>query len=108
MRARLDAALAELAAAIRDEVAANATPPAADGPPALLSLKEAARRLNIGRSALYDGPIATGSLKTIKVGRRRLVPADALAEFIHAASGAAPSQSDAARRKERRATDAPT
>jgi len=108
MSARLDAALAELAAAIRDEVTASATRPAAtDGPPALLSTTDAARRLAIGRSALY-GLIAEGELRTIKVGRRRLVPADALAEFVQAQGEAASSHREAAPREERRVIDAPT
>lgn len=103
MSARLDAALAELAAAIRDEFAATAAQRAPDGPPALLSIAETARRLAIGRSALY-GLIAAGDLRTIKVGRRRLVPADALAEFVQARNEAVSAVAWA----ERRGTDATT
>lgn len=75
---RLEAALAELAAAIREEVRSEL----ADhrGPPELLGIQEASRRLGIGRTAAYD-LISGGALRSVKVGRRRLIPADALAEL---------------------------
>ena len=47
----------------------------------LLSVPEAAGRLSIGRAALYD-LIRTNRLRTVKIGRRRLVPVAALAEAI--------------------------
>ena len=90
---RLEAALAELADAIRDEVRAElATRP--DGPPELLSIDRTSRRLGIGRTAVYDA-IGRGDLRSIKVGRRRLIPADALAELtqrgtVPNANGTAP------------------
>ncbi len=83
MSDRLDAALAELAAAIRAELA-EARPAA--GPDRLLSVDEAAAQLGIGRSALYSGPIARGELRTLVVGRRRLVSSSALQDFIEQAS----------------------
>ena len=73
MSDRLDAAVAELVAALRAELAA---PPSA--PPALLDVSEAARRAGIGRTLMYR-QIARGTVRSVKVGRRRLVPADALA-----------------------------
>ena len=75
---RLDAALAELAAAIRDEIA-DATHPAA--PDRLHDLATAADLLGIGRTALY-GELQAGRIRSLKVGRRRLVPASAIAERI--------------------------
>ncbi|WP_241831447.1 helix-turn-helix domain-containing protein [Parafrankia soli] len=47
----------------------------------LLSTPDAAARLNIGRSTLYD-LIRAGSLATVRVGRRRLVPVDDLARYV--------------------------
>ncbi|MDP9269701.1 MAG: excisionase family DNA-binding protein [Chloroflexota bacterium] len=81
---RLEAALAELAAAIRAEVAVAARP--ADGPPELLSVERAARQLGIGRSRLYD-EIGSGRLRSIRIGRRRLIPADALGELAGQKAG---------------------
>ena len=80
MSARLEAALAELAAAIRDEVAAAAAAPAPDR---LLDVDEAASLLGLGRTAVY-GELQAGRLASIKIGRRRLVPAGAIAVYIQA------------------------
>jgi excisionase family DNA binding protein len=54
--------------------------------PRLHSIKQATFELGIGRSALYE-LIAAGKLKTVKVGRRRLVPREAIEEFIAGLSG---------------------
>ncbi|KPM52729.1 hypothetical protein ACG83_24960 [Frankia sp. R43] len=48
----------------------------------LLTTDEAAETLGIGRSTLYD-LIRSGKLRTVKIGRRRLVPAAALADAIN-------------------------
>jgi excisionase family DNA binding protein len=80
MSARLDAALAELAAAIRDEVRLEtASPP----PDRLYSIPEAAEFLGIGRSSLYR-EIGAGRVRSLRVGRRRLVAATAIAERANA------------------------
>jgi excisionase family DNA binding protein len=82
MSARLEAALVELAAAIRAEVRAElegVTP----APDRLLDVDEAATTLSLGRTALYS-LIAQGRLRSVTVGRRRLIPAGAVAEFIAA------------------------
>lgn len=47
----------------------------------LLSTPDAAARLNIGRSTLYD-LIRAGRLATVRVGRRRLVPVEDLARYV--------------------------
>lgn len=78
MSSRLEAALAELAAAIREEVA---TVPLAPRPDRLLSVDEAAAALGIRRTLVYD-ELARGRLGSVKVGRRRLVPAAAIAAYI--------------------------
>jgi excisionase family DNA binding protein len=47
----------------------------------LISVPEAAARLSIGRPALYD-LIRTNRLRTVKIGRRRLVSPAALLDAI--------------------------
>ncbi len=47
----------------------------------LLSISEAAATLGIGRTALYS-ELTTGHLRSFKVGRRRLIPASAIDEYI--------------------------
>lgn len=81
MTDRLEAAIAELAAAVREA----AGPPPAAGPDRLLGLDEAGAMLGIGRSRLY-AELDAGRLRSVKVGRRRLVPGEAIAAFISRAS----------------------
>ena len=50
-------------------------------PPVLYRVDEAAIALRLSRSVLYQ-LIRSGRLRTVKVGRRRLVPVDALAECV--------------------------
>ncbi|MEU7986674.1 helix-turn-helix domain-containing protein [Streptosporangium canum] len=47
----------------------------------VITVEEAAQKLRISRWTLYT-LIRSNQLKTIKIGRRRLVPVDALAECI--------------------------
>lgn len=47
----------------------------------LCDVPEAAEALRLSRSALYE-LIRSGQLRTVKCGRRRLVPVDALAEYV--------------------------
>lgn len=49
--------------------------------PALLSITDAAKRLNIGRTTLYK-LLDEGRLKSIKVYDRRMIPATAIDAFI--------------------------
>ncbi len=49
--------------------------------PRLFSIKQAIYELGISRSALYE-LIDQGKLKTVKIGRRRLVPLEAIEAFI--------------------------
>lgn len=77
MTARLDAALRELADALREEVRTELS---ADRPAELLSVEEAARRAGIGRSLMY-AQISSGLIRRIRIGRRTLVPADELAKL---------------------------
>ena len=48
----------------------------------LLPVDEAARRLSIGRSLLYE-LLASGEIHSVHVGRLRRVPASALTDFIN-------------------------
>jgi excisionase family DNA binding protein len=52
-------------------------------PPRLVRVEEAARLLGIGRTTVYD-LLRSGRLRSIKIGRRRLVPVEAVAEVIAA------------------------
>ena len=47
----------------------------------LIPVEEAARLLGIGRSMTYD-LIRSGQLRSVKIGKRRLVPAFAIDEAI--------------------------
>jgi excisionase family DNA binding protein len=53
----------------------------ADGPAVLYGVEEAAAALRLSRSVLYE-LIRSGQLPTVKQGRRRLVPASALAVYV--------------------------
>ena len=79
MSARLEAALHELAEALRDEMRAEAVP--AGAPDRLLSVDEASSMLGIGRSRLYD-ELTAQRVRSVKVGRRRLVPSGAITAYI--------------------------
>ena len=79
MSARLDAAIAELAAALADELAAGQRRQA-DAPDRLYSVEAAAELLAVGRTFLY-GEIQAGRIRSLKAGRRRLVPSSAVAEY---------------------------
>lgn len=81
MSTRLEAALAELAAAIREEVAQAS---GADAPERLYDVRAAGELLGIGRSLLMN-ELAAGRIRSVKVGRRRLVPASAITERTKAA-----------------------
>jgi len=83
MSDRLALALAELVDALRAEIATEARPDAG-APDRLLSVDEAAALLGIGRSRLYD-ELTAQRVRSVKVGRRRLVPSGAIADYIAAA-----------------------
>lgn len=55
-----------------------ATPPAAD---VLLTVEEAARRLNIGRTTMYS-LVSAGAIESVTIGRLRRVPAECLDAFV--------------------------
>jgi excisionase family DNA binding protein len=47
----------------------------------LLTVSEAAKRLSLGRTMLYE-LIAKGELPSIKIGRARRIPASALEQWV--------------------------
>lgn len=48
----------------------------------LVSVEEAARALGVGRDLVYE-LMASGGLPKVKLGRRTLVPAQALADWVN-------------------------
>lgn len=56
--------------------------------PVMYRVEEAAEALRLSRSAVYE-LIRSGQLRSVKCGRRRLVPVVALAEYIAVLEGAA-------------------
>lgn len=83
MTSRLEAAISELAAAIEALVQTPAG--SSESPSQLLSIRDAAKRLGISRTALY-GEFSRGRLRSVKVGRRRLIPLSSVAAYIHDAT----------------------
>lgn len=75
--ARIRAAIAELGDAL---VAAVGEVQPHEVPDKLYSVAEAAEKTSLGRTALYQA-ISQGRLRSIVVGRRRLVPASAIREL---------------------------
>lgn len=65
-------------AIVREELRATADP---GSPAQLLSVEEAAGLAGVGRSWMYEA-IARGQCRSVKLGRRRLVPSDAIAEMV--------------------------
>ena len=81
IRAATEALVKALLRAVQD------VEPVADLPDRLLGVDEAAAVLGLGRSLVYN-LIASGELRTFRIGRRRLVPSGALAEFMAAREAA--------------------
>lgn len=50
--------------------------------PLLYTRAEAQTKLGLGRSTV-DKLIRSGELRSVKIGRARRIPADALAEYLH-------------------------
>lgn len=81
MTDRLAEAIAQLVEALREELRTEAE--AGPRPPdRLLSIPETCEALGgLGRSKVYD-LIGRGELRSIVIGRRRMVPVEAVVEFI--------------------------
>jgi excisionase family DNA binding protein len=76
IRAATDALAAAILAAVRAEAVSNDA-----GPEQLLSIDQAAGLAGVGRTSIYAA-IGAGRLRSVKVGRRRLVPASAIADLV--------------------------
>jgi excisionase family DNA binding protein len=57
-------------------------------PKVLHSIRDAAFALSLSRSKLYD-VMQSGALKTVKIGGRRLVPAESIVAFVNSLAEAA-------------------
>jgi excisionase family DNA binding protein len=55
----------------------------------LLTVSEAADRLSVGRSRLYE-EVSSGRLRSVRIGRRRLIPVDALTDYVELLSSENP------------------
>jgi excisionase family DNA binding protein len=75
IRAATDALAEAILAAVRAEAVTRV-----DEPEQLLSIDRAAALAGVGRTTIY-AEIGAGRLRSIKVGRRRLVPVSAIAEL---------------------------
>lgn len=62
---------------------------APDGGPMLLSVKDAAIHLGVSRTLLYE-LVQRGEIKSLQLGRRRLISREALREFIEENSSGNP------------------
>ena len=51
-------------------------------PPILVDLSEAQHALSLGRNSVHE-LVKSGRLRSVRVGRRVLIPVDALTEFAH-------------------------
>lgn len=52
-----------------------------DAQPVMLTITEAAQRLSIGRSMLYE-LMASGAIESVHIGRLRRIPVDCLTDFV--------------------------
>jgi excisionase family DNA binding protein len=75
VRAAADALVAALVAVVEAEAT-----PSSPTPERLLSINEAAAVLGVGRSSLYR-ELGAGRLRSLSVGRRRLIPASAITDY---------------------------
>ena len=64
-----------------DAIRAEVTPATDPGPDRLLSVPDAAAALGIGRSMLYE-EIGRGRIRSVRVGRRRLIPSAAIRDYV--------------------------
>lgn len=72
---RLDAAVAELVAALREELVVKAPRERVE----LLTVAEACRWTGLSRTAMM-GAISRGEVRSWKIGGRRVIPADAITD----------------------------
>jgi excisionase family DNA binding protein len=78
---RVSAAIAELTDALRAEVRAELASRRDEAPAVLRDVPEAARALGVSRTTLYGLLDRPDGLRTIRVGRRRLIARAAVEAF---------------------------
>ena len=61
-------------------------------PRLLLTVEQAAQMLGVGRSTMY-GLILDGAVESVRIGRLRRVPADALPKYLDQLRAAVPAAS---------------
>jgi excisionase family DNA binding protein len=66
--------LHQLFPALRDQLALTV--------PLVLTIDQAAQRLGVGRTIMY-ALVSSGAVESVKIGRLRRVPADALVAFLN-------------------------
>ncbi|MEV0695011.1 helix-turn-helix domain-containing protein [Streptomyces sp. NPDC050388] len=66
---------------------AQRRPAAGDATLVALTVEEAARRLGIGRTKLYEY-VSTGEIASVKIGSLRRIPAEAVNDFLTRRLGA--------------------
>jgi len=54
--------------------------------PLVLTIEQAAQRLGVGRTIMY-ALVSSGAIESVKIGRLRRVPADALMTFLNELRG---------------------
>jgi hypothetical protein len=86
--ARVRAAVEELADALLAVARETAAPPRVAAPVELVSVAEFARRAGIGRSSAYLA-VSDGTLRSVRLRGRRLVPASELARLADLAGSVA-------------------
>lgn len=59
--------------------------PTYDEAAVLLTVEQTARRLGLGRTTVF-GLIRTGELRSVRIGRARRIPAEALTNYVRALS----------------------
>lgn len=59
----------------------TATRPQLTQLPLVLTVEEAAERLGVGRTVMY-ALVSSGAVESVRIGRLRRVPADALVSFL--------------------------
>jgi hypothetical protein len=94
---RVRAAVEELAEALLAVARESQAPPRNAAPVELVSVAEFARRAGIGRSSAYLG-VADGSIRSVRIRGRRLLPASELARLAESAIPAQPTEKGRARR----------
>lgn len=73
---------------------ATSTIAEASAPRLLLTIEQAAQRLGVGRSTMY-GLVLDGEVESVRIGRLRRIPHDALTDYLDELRGRHPLSSPA-------------